>query len=58
MCANVLTKIAGAVVALKRSSPFAFLLAQGDRVLQSCRHTHTRKLLNSEIAAQHENLAF
>lgn len=44
----VLTKIAGAVIALKRSLSFAFLPAQGNRVLQSCTerkrntHTHTK----------------
>ena len=38
---NVLTKIAGAVIALNCSPSFAFLLAQGYRVLQGCGHTHT-----------------
>lgn len=43
MSSDVLTEIAGAVVALERSSSFTFLLAQRNGVLQGCRDTRTHK---------------
>lgn len=43
MSSDVLTEIAGAVVALERSSSFTFLLAQRYRVLQGCGEKHTHK---------------
>lgn len=46
---DVLTKIAGAVIALECSSPFAFLLAQCNGVLQSCTHTETQRKMSSLI---------
>lgn len=41
---TVLTKIARAVIALKCSFSFAFLLAQSYRVLKSCGDTNIEKI--------------